>query len=81
MKTKKKLMIGIHKVLWGSDYPHHEGTWPHSASAIERTMVHLSDRERANVLGLNAARVFRFPIPARYHTQEDVAAVVTQRRT
>ena len=24
--------------MWGNDYPHHEGTWPHSAEAIERTM-------------------------------------------
>ena len=29
--------------MWGNDYPHHEGTWPHSAEAIERTMGHLSD--------------------------------------
>ena len=24
--------------LWANDFPHHEGTWPHSAAAIERTM-------------------------------------------
>ena len=24
--------------LWAGDYPHHEGSWPHSAEAIERTM-------------------------------------------
>ena len=29
--------------MWGNDYPHHEGTWPHSAEAIERTMGQLSD--------------------------------------
>ena len=54
--------------------PHHEGTWPHSAAAIERTMGQLTDAERAKVLGLNAARIFRFPIPERYHDQEDVKA-------
>jgi predicted TIM-barrel fold metal-dependent hydrolase len=52
--------------MWANDYPHHEGTWPHSAAAIERTMTQLSDDERARILGLNAARVFRFEIPARY---------------
>ena len=52
--------------LWANDFPHHEGTWPHSAAAIERTMGGLTDAERAQVLGLNAARIFKFAIPARY---------------
>ena len=50
--------------MWGNDYPHHEGTWPHSAEAIERTMGHLSDTTRARVLGLNAARLFGFEVRA-----------------
>jgi predicted TIM-barrel fold metal-dependent hydrolase len=48
--------------MWGNDYPHHEGTWPHSAEAIERTMGGLSDAARAKVLGLNAARLFGFEV-------------------
>ncbi|MGH8597830.1 MAG: amidohydrolase family protein [Gammaproteobacteria bacterium] len=52
--------------LWANDFPHQEGTWPHSAAAIERTMGGLTDAERAKVLGLNAARIFKFDIPARY---------------
>ena len=56
----------VDNFMWANDYPHHEGTWPHSAEAIERTMVNLTDDERAKILGLNAARVFKFEIPARY---------------
>ena len=56
----------VDNFMWANDYPHHEGTWPHSAEAIERTMVQLSDDERARVLGLNAARVFKFEVLARY---------------
>jgi len=52
--------------LWANDYPHHEGTWPHSAQAIERTMANLDDAERGQILGFNAARVFGFSIPSRY---------------
>ena len=44
--------------LWANDYPHHEGTWPHSAEAIERSMGGLTERSRSQVLGLNAARIF-----------------------
>ncbi|MCC7364337.1 MAG: amidohydrolase [Dehalococcoidia bacterium] len=48
--------------MWANDYPHHEGSWPHSEQAIERTMGELTDEERANVLGLNAARFFGFDV-------------------
>lgn len=61
--------------LWANDFPHHEGTWPHSAAAIERTMGVLDDGERARILGLNAARIFKFPIPQRYRNFADCAAV------
>jgi len=54
-------------LMWANDYPHHEGTWPHSAEAIERTFAdNLSEESRAKILGLNAARVFRFDIPEKY---------------
>jgi predicted TIM-barrel fold metal-dependent hydrolase len=53
----------LDNLMWGNDYPHHEGTWPHSAEAIERTMRRLDDGGRARVLGLNAARFFNFPVP------------------
>lgn len=48
--------------MWANDYPHHEGSWPHSAQAIERTMGGLSDEERGKILGLNAARFFDFDV-------------------
>ena len=46
--------------MWANDYPHHEGTWPHSAEAIEREMGKISESSRRKVLGENAARVFGF---------------------
>jgi predicted TIM-barrel fold metal-dependent hydrolase len=54
----------LDNLMWGNDYPHHEGTWPHSAEAIERTMGRLTDAQRAKVLGENAARFYKFPVPS-----------------
>lgn len=45
-------------LLWANDYPHAEGTWPHSAAAIERNMGHLRESTRRKLLGENAARLF-----------------------
>ena len=61
----------VDNFMWANDYPHHEGSWPHSAEAIERTMGGLDDGERARILGLNAAEVFKFPIPERYLNHPD----------
>ena len=53
----------VDNFIWANDYPHHEGTWPHSAEAIERTMPKLSEPQRAKILGLNAARFFGLEVP------------------
>jgi predicted TIM-barrel fold metal-dependent hydrolase len=54
-------------LMWANDYPHHEGSWPHSAEAIERTFGSaVKEEARAQLLGLNAARCFRIDVPDRY---------------
>lgn len=54
-------------LMWANDFPHHEGSWPHSAEAIYRTFGNdLKEETRAKLLGLNAARCFKFPVPAKY---------------
>jgi predicted TIM-barrel fold metal-dependent hydrolase len=54
-------------LMWANDYPHHEGSWPHSAEAIERTLGNrVSEQTRAKLLGLNAARCFGFEVPDIY---------------
>jgi predicted TIM-barrel fold metal-dependent hydrolase len=50
----------VDNFLWANDYPHAEGSWPHSAEAIEREMQFLSDKNRAEILGLNIAKMFKF---------------------
>lgn len=62
LETRK--WVGIDNLLWGDDYPHHEGTWPRSQEVIERTMADLTEDERQKVLGLNAAKLYGFEVPA-----------------
>jgi predicted TIM-barrel fold metal-dependent hydrolase len=56
--------VGIDSILWGNDYPHIEGTWPYSEEVTRRIAKELSREEKAKVLGLNAARLFKIPTPA-----------------
>lgn len=50
-------------ILWSSDYPHHEGSFPHSRLSIERQMDFMTEEQRSKVLGLNAARIFKIKNP------------------
>jgi predicted TIM-barrel fold metal-dependent hydrolase len=52
----------VDNFMWANDYPHAEGTWPHSAEAIEREMGGLKEESRDKILGMNAARIFKFDV-------------------
>jgi predicted TIM-barrel fold metal-dependent hydrolase len=47
--------------LFATDYPHSEGTFPYSPKLVDRVMADqgLAPEEKAAVLGMNAARLFR----------------------
>ena len=51
---------GVEPLMWGSDYPHPEGTWPTSHAICERMLEGVSDDEKRAIVGGNAARVFGF---------------------
>lgn len=63
--------IGLECIAWGSDYPHPEGTWPHTRQAMIETFRDLPEDELDRMLGGNAAEWFGFetqklaPIAAR----------------
>jgi predicted TIM-barrel fold metal-dependent hydrolase len=58
--------IGTDNMLWGNDYPHIEGCWPNSDVVIDAWGTKVSKEEKAKMLGLNAAKLFNIPVPARY---------------
>ncbi|MDE0885562.1 MAG: amidohydrolase family protein [Myxococcota bacterium] len=52
--------IGVDQMAWGSDYPHPEGTWPHTAEHIRETFRQLPEAELSQMLGGNAAHWYGF---------------------
>lgn len=45
-------------IMWGSDYPHPEGSWPNTGSQLIEVFSGLPDDEVAGMLGTNAAKFF-----------------------
>jgi predicted TIM-barrel fold metal-dependent hydrolase len=50
--------IGVGNVMWESDYPHSDTTWPNSRRYIEEQMGSLSEPERHQVVAGNAVRLY-----------------------
>lgn len=51
-------LLGEDHVMFGSDYPHPNGLFPHSQQVIEKTMAHLDDATQAKLLHDNVARLY-----------------------
>ncbi len=51
--------VGIETYTWGRDYPHLEGTWPHTAEAMRATFHDIPVAEARMILGTNAVRCYR----------------------
>lgn len=51
-------ITGVEPLLWASDYPHPEGTFPESQAVVERIFAEVPDDEVAAIVGGNAARLY-----------------------
>jgi hypothetical protein len=45
------------------DYPHGDSTWPDSQTEIEKCWGHLPNEELRKLCSLNAAALYRHPLP------------------
>jgi predicted TIM-barrel fold metal-dependent hydrolase len=73
--------VGVDRVLWGSDYPHYEGTFPFTRESLRLTFADVAPAETRAILGENAAALYGFDLEALAPVAERVkltpAAVAT----
>jgi predicted TIM-barrel fold metal-dependent hydrolase len=53
-------ITGVDALLWGSDYPHEEGTYPNSRATVDRLGGQLKPEEAEKIFRDTAARLFHF---------------------
>jgi len=58
----RRYEIGVGNIMWGNDFPHPEGTWPHTAEWLRAAFADIPGDETALVLGGNAAAVYNFDL-------------------
>jgi predicted TIM-barrel fold metal-dependent hydrolase len=56
--------LGIDKFMWGSDYPHDEGTYPYTTLALRQVFHDWPEQALRKVLAENAAGVYGFDLGA-----------------
>ncbi len=61
-EAKLRDTVGVDKIMWGSDYPHKEASFPFSREAIRLAFADCTPAEAAAILGGNAAALYGFDL-------------------
>jgi hypothetical protein len=57
-EVAKRQEIGIDQILWGNDFPHHEGSAPYTAETLRACLSDVPEGEVRQLTSLNAARAY-----------------------
>lgn len=55
---RERQFIGVDNLLWGSDYPHAESTFPRSQQILTEILADCTEEEKAKIVGGNTARIY-----------------------
>lgn len=61
-ELERRYEIGVGNLMWGNDFPHPEGTWPHTAEFLHRAFHDIPTDETRAMLGETAAEVYGFDV-------------------
>lgn len=71
-------VIGLDKFMWGSDYPHDEGTWPYTLENLRARFHDVPEDELRLMLAGNAAKLYDFDLEALAPLAERIGPTVAQ---
>ncbi|HEY1734312.1 MAG TPA: amidohydrolase family protein, partial [Acidimicrobiales bacterium] len=60
----RRYEIGVPNLMWGNDFPHPEGTWPHTKEWLRNAFHDIPVDETQQILGANAAECYHFDVGA-----------------
>jgi predicted TIM-barrel fold metal-dependent hydrolase len=58
-------VCGVHTLMWGSDYPHTESTFPRSREILGEILGGVPDDEALRIASRNCAELYGFDVPRR----------------
>jgi predicted TIM-barrel fold metal-dependent hydrolase len=60
----RRYEIGVGNLMWGNDFPHPEGTWPHTREWLQSAFHDIPVAETRAILGTNTAAIYGFDVEA-----------------
>ena len=60
MGIRLRDVIGVDRLMWGSDYPHSESTFPRSREVLSEILEGVPEHEQASIVGGAAAELYGF---------------------
>ena len=63
-RWRSATQVGVDRIMWGSDYPHKEASYPFSQEAIRLSFAGVDPVEVQTMLGGNAAALYGFDLDA-----------------
>jgi len=63
-EIRRRHVIGCNVIMWGTDYPHPEGTWPHTNERLRDDFSDVPVEDTRQLLGETAARCYGFDVTA-----------------
>lgn len=60
----RRYEIGVGNLMWGNDFPHPEGTWPHTREWLRDAFSDIPVDETRAILGTSAAEMYGFDVEA-----------------
>jgi len=84
-ECERRHEIGVDKIMWGSDYPHVEGSYPFTREHLRLTFAGVPEDQIQQLVALNAAKLYGFdleqlaPLAARFGpTKAEIAEPLSQ---
>jgi predicted TIM-barrel fold metal-dependent hydrolase len=74
--AEDRAAVGVDKIMWGSDFPHEEGTYPHTRESLAHTYAGIDSDEVARMLSGNAAEVYGFDLVALQKVADEIGPEV-----
>ncbi len=61
-EVEQRHAIGVDVMMWGSDYPHPEGSWPETEKSMSIAFQGVPEADRDAILGGNAVKFYDFDV-------------------
>ena len=77
-EIRRRHANGIDALMWGTDYPHPEGSWPHTAKRLQSDFRDVSIEDTRRLLGLNAVDCYNLDLDSLTEIAERIAPTPEQ---